>query len=229
MSNDICLITGATSGVGLALATRLISRYSIVGVSRRPPTNSRWISLPSDRCHHVIGDVADPKTVAVAFDTCSEHGQLRVLINCAGAGVFGAAGSYSAEDVTEALRGNLIGTILFADRAFAAFKESFSSGIIINVMSTAAQVGRANETVYCASKWGARGYTEALRLEAKGTGIRVIGVYPGGMNTPFWRNARNSSVDSSKFMNPDDVAAMIVAALPDNLAAYVSDLVINRS
>ena len=59
---------------------------------------------------------------------------------------------------------------------------------IVNIMSTSALIGRAEETIYCAAKWGARGYTEALRTELKGTKRNIIAVYPGGMKTDFWKS-----------------------------------------
>lgn len=226
MSSDVCIVTGATSGVGLSLAERLADQFIVIGVSRSIPTDKAWASIDAGKRHHVIGDVALPTTVDAAFSAAEQRGSLRLVVNCAGSGVFGPAGAYSGDDVEEALRGNLIGTILFSDRAFSVLKST--GGTIVNLMSTASHVGRTNETVYCATKWGARGYTEALRLEAKGTNVRVVGVYPGGMNTPFWQKARHSQVDSTKFMNPADVADMIMNALAPHANAYVSDLIINR-
>lgn len=95
-------------------------------------------------------------------------------------------------------------------------------------MSTAATTPRANETVYCAAKWGARGFTEALRVEAKGTPLRILAVYPGGMNTPFWSRTRGGGTDSSRFMSPGEVAAAICEAVRPRSSCYVSDLVLNR-
>jgi short-subunit dehydrogenase len=233
MKAPICLITGVGSGLGLELAALLASEYKMVGVSRHYPNDPRWRAIQETRSGmHIAGDVADAETVTSCFDACAEMGQLRLLINCAGAGVFGPAGSYSEDDVTEALKGSLIGTILFSDASFRTMKDT--GGTIVNVMSTAAHVGRANESVYCSAKWGARGYTESLRLEARGTQVKVVAVYPGGMSTRFWDNARNTGVDSaklvdsSKFMDPVEVAQMIVVALKAQSNSYVSDLIINR-
>jgi short-subunit dehydrogenase len=233
MKGPICLITGVGSGLGLELAALLASEYMILGVSRHYPDDPRWKAIQDTRSGmHIAGDVADTGTVKSCFDVCAEKGHLRLVINCAGTGVFGPAGSYSEDDVTETLKGNLIGTILFSDASFRSMKET--GGTIVNVMSTAAHVGRANESVYCSAKWGARGYTESLRLEARTTKVKVVAVYPGGMNTRFWHNARKTSVDSakfvdsSKFMDPLEVAQMIVVALKSHSNSYVSDLIINR-
>lgn len=229
MPTPVVIITGAASGLGLELATQMCERGSnVVAVARRSSEEPRWMKLCSEgRVVHVAGDVSARQTAKKAFETAHAAGQLTTVINCAGQGVFGPAGTYSREDVDEAFRGNLIGTIIFSDLAFSEFRQS--GGTIVNVMSTAAHVGRANETVYCASKWGARGYTEALRVEAKGTPVRIVAVYPGGMNTRFWSEARGPQTDPTNFMKPSDVAAYILGSLEGRGNSYVSDIVINRS
>src|SRR6185503_4496935 len=98
-------------------------------------------------------------------------------------GIYRPVGAYSAEEIRDTLDANLVATIAFCEALVPIFMKQ--GGTVINVMSTAAQVGKANETVYCAAKWGARGYTEALRAETKGKPVRILAVYPGGMKTSF--------------------------------------------
>lgn len=227
MTKNIAVVTGVGSGLGLEISLRLAKEYSVVGVSRRKPTDDRWKGLEAQGLvEHVAGDVSKSETVATVFERAAALGQVGLLINCAGQGVFGPAGSYTADDVEDVLRGNLVGTILFSEAAFDRMRTA--GGAIINIMSTAAQVGRVNEAIYCASKWGARGYTESLRLEAKGTPVSVIAIYPGGMKTRFWHEAKGANVDSSKFMPPEEVAEAILAAISKRSNSYVSDITINR-
>lgn len=177
----------------------------VVGVSRRGPST-------------ILGDAADPDTARRAIDAAEGLGAVELLVNCAGAGIFGPAGSYDVDAIDTILDANLKATIVFCNALFPAFKER--GGTIVNVLSTAALTGKPNESVYCAAKWGARGYTEALRAEAKGTKVRVISVAPGGMDTPFWPERRES------FMDPNDVAAAIVDAIGRRV--NVTELVITR-
>lgn len=62
---------------------------------------------------------------------------------------------------------------------------------IANVMSTAATRGNANESVYCATKWGEKGYTQSLKAAYKGSSVTVVGVYPGGIDTDFYRESHD--------------------------------------
>ncbi len=113
---------------------------------------------------------------------------------------------------------NLVAMILFCDELFPRFTRD--GGTIINILSTAGLTPKPGESVYCAAKWGARGYTEVLQMEAKGTRARVISVAPGGMQTPFWEHAREG------FMDPLEVARVVVQALDSTL--NVTSVVIER-
>ncbi len=229
MNAKVGIITGASSGLGLELSTRLVTEdYFIVGVSRKTPTDQRWLEwVKQNRCVHVAGDISREDTVMEAFAKANHFGRLDLLINCAGEGVFGPVGSISRQDIDDVLSGNLVGTILFSQAALTQFRTS--GGLIVNIMSTASLIGRSNEAIYCAAKWGARGYTESLRIEAKGTNAKVIAIYPGGMNTPFWTKAKGAHVDPHKFISPAVVADMILNSLTMHDGGYISDITINRS
>ena len=203
----VAIVTGGTSGLGAAIAGLLASRgYRVVTVSRRESAT-------------ISGDASRAETVQRAIAKAEELGEVTLLVNCAGAGSFGAAGSYDEETVRALIDANLTSTILFCDALYRRFADN--GGTIVNVLSTAALVAKPNESVYCAAKWGARGYTDVLKAEAKGTKLRVISVAPGGMDTAFWPERRES------FMDPREVAKIIVDAIerPVNL----SSIVIERS
>jgi short-subunit dehydrogenase len=201
--NMVAIVTGASTGLGLEIARLLEGRgVPVIGVSRRGETTVR-------------GDASKRETALRAVAAGEVLGIVDLLVNCAGVGIYGPAGSYDDVSVEALIGSNLIATIVFSDVLAPRFKSD--GGTIVNVLSTAALTGKPNETVYCAAKWGARGYTEALRAEAKGTKLRVIAAAPGGMNTPFWPAER------SDFMNPRDVAEVIVDAIfrPVNVAEVV--------
>lgn len=102
---------------------------------------------------------------------------------------------------------------------------------IVNIMSSAALRGNEQEAVYCATKWGERGYTESLKVAYKGTSVKVIGVYPGGINTNFYKNSRDyvSEEKQSSFMNPSDVAKTILDNVLNETNLTVADIIIERN
>jgi len=201
----VAIVTGGTSGLGAAIAGLLRERdMTVITVSRREESD-------------VAGDASRDDTVQRAVSRAESLGPITLLVNCAGMGVFGGAGSYVEEDVREVLDANLVSMILFCDELFPRFTRD--GGTIINVLSTAALIAKPGESVYCAAKWGALGYTEVLKVEAKGTQARVISVAPGGMQTPFWERDREG------FMDPHAVARVVIQALeaPVNVSAIVID------
>lgn len=204
---SVAIITGGTSGLGAILAGLLRERgRSVVTVSRREEADVR-------------GSAASEETVQRAVAHAESLGTIELLINCAGAGVFGGAGSYVEQEVREVIDSNLVAMILFCDELFPRFTRD--GGTIVNVLSTAALAAKPGESVYCAAKWGARGYTEVLKVEARGTKARVLSVSPGGMQTPFWPQEREG------FLDPAEVAAVILDAI--ERPVHVSNIVIDRS
>ena len=202
----VAIIPGGTSGLGAAIAALLRERdIAVVTVSRRETA-------------HVAGDASHENTVQRAIAAAEKLGEITLLINCAGVGGFGPVGTYDEENVRRIVDANLTSTILFCDALFPRFARD--GGTIVNVLSTAALIAKKDESVYCAAKWGARGYGEALKAEAKGTKARIIAVAPGGMNTPFWPEPRPG------FMDPADVAATIVDSI--ECPVDISELVITR-
>lgn len=202
----VAIVTGSSSGLGFQIAQQLRDRGTlVVGVARRETDG-------------IAGDAAKRETALRAIEAAERLGAIDLLVNCAGVGIFGPAGSYDDSSIKTIIESNLIATINFCELLFPRFKEH--GGTIVNVLSTAALTGKANESVYCAAKWGARGYGESLKAEAKGTKARIIAVAPGGMNTPFWPDARDS------FMDPADVAATIIDAI--ERPVDLSEIVITR-
>jgi short-subunit dehydrogenase len=202
----VAIVTGSSSGLGFQIAKQLRGRgAAVVGVARRETDG-------------IAGDASKRETALRAIDAAEQIGTIDLLVNCAGVGIFGPVGSYDDASIASIIGSNLIATINFCELLFPRFREH--GGTIVNVLSTAALTGKANESVYCAAKWGARGYGESLKAEAKGSKARIIAVAPGGMNTPFWSDARRN------FMDPADVAATIIDAI--DRPVDISEIVITR-
>ena len=123
----VAIVTGASSGLGLSIAELLRSRGTqVVGVSRRAAAD-------------VSGDASKRDTAVRAIEAAERLGTIDLLVNCAGAGIFGPAGSYDHYAIATIINSNLIATINFCELLFPRFKEH--GGTIVNILSTAALMG----------------------------------------------------------------------------------------
>ncbi|MBO7560513.1 SDR family oxidoreductase [Candidatus Saccharibacteria bacterium] len=225
--NNIIIITGGTSGLGLELVTEALKRgFFVCNLSRNKEKMATLESKFTNNYKGFVGDVSDATFVKNAIKEITSLGEVSTLINCADKGIFRKAAQYEASDLETSFAG-LKGMILCTTEVLKAKAEKDVK--IVNIMSSAALKGNKNETVYCAAKWGERGYTESLKAEYKGTSVKIVGVYQGGMNTDFWNNSRDyvSEEKAKSFMDPKDVAKVVM----DNITyggLNVSDVVIER-
>ncbi len=220
---EVAIVTGHGSGIGKAFSDRLQgSGVVVVGVSRR-------LVKESNNLIQVPGSVADQKTVDAAFNAAQGAGDLKIVINSAGRGVFGTVGSYSVQDIQNALEGNLIGLIAFTDRAVTVMGAN--GGDIVNIMSTASKKLRPAESVYTAAKWGAKAYTRTVReaIKAAKLPIRIFEVYPCGMKTRFWLEAVRPITDGNSFPSPDPIAEIVLRGIKTKVDSYQQEFTFERS
>jgi uncharacterized protein len=229
----ISLISGGASGLGFEIAKLLADAgKNILIISRdkiklsesvsKLKTKTQRNSVESVQCN--IGIEED--ILKVCKFLSAKHYQVEYLFNNAGRGLFTKASSSTASLIDQVFEANLKGMILLTS-AILKITPPEEELTIINIMSTSALSGRPEETIYCAAKFGARGYTEALREELKGTKRNIIAVYPGGMKTDFWK-VPGQHRNISAFMDPADVAGKIVNAVLDTESMIVSDITITR-
>ena len=183
-------------------------------------------ALAPDKVHIEAVDLTKSVCVeSLALEVKNKLGIPSILINCAGSGLFGKITDLNYQDIEQTLSNNLLTVINPCKAFFEPMKQA--GGTIVNIMSTAALKGKAGESIYCAAKWGVRGFTESLREEAKGSKLRIVSVYPAGMNTPFWES---SDVDypTETFMFAEDAAIMIVNALSQAEKGFISEITLSR-
>jgi short-subunit dehydrogenase len=228
----VCVISGGSSGLGLSLASRLLKEgmniiilgrdsEKLIGVAEWLQTGLEYYRVTPVTCN--IGSEKDIRKLGDFIK--SQDMEVEYLFNNAGQGNFARAEASDAEMVDKVFEANLKGMILLTSEILRITPDS-KELTIVNIMSTSALIGRAEETVYCAAKFGARGYTEALRTELKGTKRNIIAVYPGGMKTDFWKADRSRNI--SEFMDPDEVAEKIVDAVIVSEKLLVTEITINR-
>ena len=230
MKTKLAVISGGSSGLGFSIAKQLVlNNYPVAILGRnKMKLNNALNTLNADFSSKVIIEecnISNEEEVETVISRLSNNYEISHLFNNAGVGFFGKPEDNKSNLIKEVFSANVDGMILLTS-ALLRNTSAEKGAVIINILSTSALTGRANESLYCAAKWAARGYTESLKAYTKGTNFKVIAVYPGGMKTPFWNKIPNSGFES--FMNPDDVAKKIVEAAFSIDSALISDIHINR-
>ncbi len=229
MSKEIVIITGGANGLGLELVKQFIEKdYFVCNIDRDYERMQILDNTYKDNYKGFIGDISDSLFVKDTINQILGLGNIKILINNAGEPSFKLPTQYEKEDIDKCFKG-LEGMILFSTETLRAKEEKDLK--IVNIMSSAALRGNKQESVYCATKWGERGYTESLKACYKGTSVKIIGVYPGGINTEFYKNSRDyvSKDKQATFMKPSDVAKTIIDNVTNDINLTVADIIIERN
>jgi short-subunit dehydrogenase len=213
LNEAICLVTGATSGIGQATAIRLAGMGAKVVAVGRDVLGLDEIRRRTDGVA-IQADLSDPADIDLAAQQAlATFGRVDVLVNDAAQGW---AGSFVAQDLEGAdylVRVNLIAPIRLTRALLPSMLER-RRGAIVNVASIAGHVGVGNEAVYASTKAGLIGFSESLRYELRDSGVRVSVVSPGVVATPFFeRRGQPYDRNFPKPIPPDRVAAAIVRAV----------------
>ncbi len=217
------IITGASSGLGKAL-TQLLSKngWSVFALAR----NIEKIELDKN-VEKINCNIRDLSEIDKAFEKIDKKvSTIELLINCAGKGLVKSFEDTKREEIMDLFGVNLKGNMYVAQEVYKRMIQE-KSGHIINVGSTSSLKAREMEVLYCASKWGLRGFTESLRLEARHHKIKVTGIYPGGMSSKnFWKVVPNK--DISSYMKPKSVAKQIMNVVNQGDEVALTEVVIER-
>ena len=225
--HEVCIVTGAARGIGLAVARALVGAGAqVILTDVDSATLANAASALGANARGIPADVTSPADVArVLRDGEAAFGPVSVWINNAGLARHRAIVDYTEAEIDLTLAVNLKGTILGSQAALRAMQPR-RRGHIINIISTASLRGIPTETVYCAAKWGIRGFTQGLREEAAAAGVRVTAILPGGVDTAFWRDAVTRQMPVEKFLRPEQVADAVLAVLRMDANVVPQELVI---
>ena len=222
------VVTGATEGIGRAIAFQLGGAGARVAICARTEPNVRaTVQALRDARIEAVGmpcDVSDPAGVAAfAAFTVKQHGAPRVLVNNAGIGRFKPLTDLSVEDWDATMAVN-VRSLFLMTRAFLAGMKQAGGGTIVNIASLAGRNGFEGGTAYCASKHAVLGFSKALMPEVRKHNIRVVAICPGSVATPFMDKHPRERPNRDRVLAPDDVAHAVVAALTIPERAMVSEL-----
>jgi NADP-dependent 3-hydroxy acid dehydrogenase YdfG len=192
ISGRTVVITGAASGIGRALAQRLSSHGCPVAIADvdEKGLKETEASLGGSTLTKVL-DVRDADAQNAFAEEVGDWAPvpLGAVFNNAGVAVSSSVLDSVAEDDNWLWDINFHG-VVNGTKAFLPILTAQDSGAIVNTSSVFGLVGMPNQSAYCAAKFAVRGFTDSLRQELRGTGVRAINVHPGGINTNIVRNAR---------------------------------------
>jgi short-subunit dehydrogenase len=224
------LITGASSGIGAALAPAMAARGATVGIVGRRADRLDGV-LASCQSHtpasrRWVVDLGDLDAAArVAREAWDAFGHLDVLVNNAAVPKRREAADLTPAEVEETMRVNFLSpahmTLAILDRMLAR-----GAGVIVNVSSLGGRVGIAREAAYCASKFALSGWSESLAMDLDGSGVEVRLIQPGPIDTDIWDRPGS---DPAPFVPPLEppslVADGIIAAIEgEGFEHYLPDL-----
>ena len=228
MAEPAVLVTGGGRGIGRAIALRFAREGAIVVPAARTRSQveavAREVEAAGGRSLPVEMDVADLASVERGLAAALEltGGRLDVLVN--NAGVFGIVPFAQMSPATwyRHVAVNLHGPFHVTLLALGALGRG-ERPHVFHVASQAARRAFPGNTAYCASKYGLRGFADALRLDLAPSGIRVSTVYPGATDTAIWDDVPGEW-DRASMARPEDVAEVVVRAWRAPPEADVADL-----
>jgi short-subunit dehydrogenase len=208
ISEQVVVITGASSGIGRETALIFGKRGAAVGLAARnePALEDVTSQIKRDggRALPVVTDVSKWGEVErLARTAVDEFGRIDTWVNNAGVSEFAPIREMSIKEIDQIIRVDLLGTIFGAKAVMPTMCEQ-NQGTIINIASGLADRSIPLQSIYCAAKHGVKGFTEALRIELEhdDCGVDVTLIQPSSINTPFFDHARTKMVVSPKPVPP---------------------------
>src|SRR5260370_5592775 len=228
LAGKVAVITGGSRGIGFAIADALAASGCNLAITARHADTlknaakrlqSHKLAVLEKSC-----DVSDPKAVENFFSAVKKRfGKVDILINNAGmAHPLADIEKLSWETWQQVIQANLSGLFLVTR---APFPLMGAGGTIVNNLSVAARQVFQGMSAYCASKFGALGFTEALREEVRGRGIRVVALIPGAVATDIWQQFWPEA-PRDRMVSPASVAKAVLHAISVSEGTVISELII---
>jgi len=216
------LVTGASSGIGRAIARQLLQLdHHVLGVSRdvskftKPLTNFSPIQLDLAALNEL------PKQLK---QLQSDFPNIDAVVFCAGIGQFGGLEEFSYPQIEQLLTINFTSSAFLSRALLPGLKRKAHSDLIF-IGSEAALKGSRKGALYCASKFAVRGFTQALREECSKSNVRVCLINPGMVKTPFFDDlAFEPGDDDSQFILPEDVAEAVCYVLTSRSQIVIDEI-----
>jgi NADP-dependent 3-hydroxy acid dehydrogenase YdfG len=224
---SIHLVTGAGSGIGAAVARRLLDRGDELWLLARDAGRARQLAGRFAGARTLVGDLGEPARLSWALGHQSPPDRLDSLLHIAGVVELGAVGELTPKTWQETLAVNLMSPAELTRLMLPQLR--LSRGHVVMVNSSAGLAAYAEWSAYAASKHGLRALADSLRAEEHGNGVRVTTVYPGRTATPMQLKVHQQEgkpYDATRWIDPESVATALLAALDLPRDAEITELTV---
>lgn len=216
------LVTGASSGIGRAVALRLIDQgHTVIGLAR----DFGKLGREDTRLHPVSLDLSDLGALPEKLRTLTgEHPDVDAVVCCAGRGQFGSLEEFSYEQIRSLVDLNFVSQA-YVVRAFLPSLKKQGRGDLVFIGSESALSGGRRGAVYTASKAALSGFARALREECARSGVRVSVIHPGMVRTEFFEGLPFApGEDPANYLLPEEVAEVVVQILNARAGAVFDEI-----
>jgi len=215
------LITGASSGIGLACARRLLELgYRVVGLSRRGQVDS----LESNHFIPLALDLSDPAATEAGLKSLLAEVEVDALVHAAGQGRFGSIEQFSAKQMESLLRINLLSAMLISRALLPAMRRRGRGRLVFIGSESALNAGKKG-ALYCASKFGLRGFCLSLREDCASDGIQVSLINPGMVRSSFFEDLPFAPGEQAEnAIEVGDVASIVLQILGASPGIVVDEI-----
>ncbi len=218
LDHKIAIVSGASSGLGAALASALVAKGAkVYGLARNAEKLNAIQRTAGTNFIPVVLDITDQQaTISWVNNTFSDSLVPDILINNAGAGYFSKIDQLSLEHWHAMINTNLNGMFYLTSSVVPTMKQSDKTCHILNIGSILGKTNRAKTAAYSATKYAVQGFSEALYKELCRHKIKVTCVNPGSIATHFFDDS--GILPHPSYLQPEDIAALIVNIIetPDN-------------
>ena len=227
LEGKVALITGASRGIGLAVARKLGNMGAKLSLCARHVDKLERVASELKNAGVAVAfsaaDVTRPSDMeSLVQKTRQALGAIDILVNNAGIGYFGPFHEASETNWDSVLDTNLKSVFLLS-KAVAKGMIERRSGHIINIASLAGKNAFAGGAIYCASKWGLLGMTECMAEDLRAYGIRVSAICPGTVATDF---SPHAGKDPGKMLQPEDIAYVVEMIVTQAPQSFISEVLL---
>ena len=218
--NKRALVTGASSGIGQAIALALAAEGAHIHAVAR-----NWPEPPADWQLHNADFTVEADVKRLAAEVSASKAPLDLMIHCAGVLEIGAVAEFSLAQLDKMYQVNVRAPFLLTQLLLPDLTKS--SGQIVFMNSSAAIAPNATLAGYSSNKAALKLIANCLRLEVNASGVRVMSVYPGKTASAMQQRAHElagKTYDAANLMQPEDVAQMVISALALPKTAEMTDL-----